>query len=198
MSTDMGAVDVLGVEAIGQPGQRRFRLFVQNARGSGVVWMEKEQLNSLSLAIDRFLSLLTEGQVLRIEAVAGSWPTPTGMPANFPKKPTFDLQVGQIRLNYDERIAMFLLSVVPVEVLLEHGQEPQLVLREDRAITFLFTQHQAQELSSTITAVVSAGRPVCPLCHTPLDGSPHACVKQNGHREILRVEREAEEDEEEE
>jgi uncharacterized repeat protein (TIGR03847 family) len=159
--------------------------------------MEKEQLNSLSLAIDRFLALLSEGQILRTEAVAGSQPAPPGIPADFPSRPTYDIEVGQIRLNYDERQVMFLMIAVPLEILMQQGEEPQLIMREDRAVSFLFTQQQAHELSSAITTVVSAGRPVCPLCRTPLDGSPHACVKQNGHREILRIEREPEEDEEE-
>ena len=83
--------------------------------------MEKEQLNSLSLAIDRFLALITEGQILRTEAVAGRQPPPPGMPAGFPGQPTYDLQVGQIRLNYDERREVFLLNVVPLEILMERG-----------------------------------------------------------------------------
>jgi len=37
---------------------------------------------------------------------------------------------------------------------------------------------------------------VCPLCQTPLDGGPHACVKQNGHHEIVQIV-EAEDEEEE-
>src|SRR5437667_12903835 len=112
MSADLGPIDVLGADAVGQPGQRRFRLFAQNRRGSAVVWMEKEQLNSLSLAIDRFLALITEGQVLRTEAVAGKPPPPPGMPADFPRQPTYDIQVGQMRLNYDEGSEMFMLSAV--------------------------------------------------------------------------------------
>src|SRR5438876_10436099 len=154
MSVDLGPIDVLGADAVGQPGQRRFRLFAQNARGSAVVWMEKEQLNSLSLAIDRFLALITEGQILRTEAVAGRQPLPPGMPAGFPQQPTYDLQVGQIRLNYDERREVFLLNVVPLEILMERGQEPQLVLREDQSLAFLFTQQQAQRLSSAIAILV--------------------------------------------
>src|SRR5437868_2629959 len=131
MSADLGPIDVLGADAVGQPGQRRFRLFAQNIRGSVVVWMEKEQLNSLSLAIDRFLALITEGQVLRTEAVAGRQPLPAGMPIDFPRQPTYDIQMGQMRLNYDEHRALLMLSAVPLEILMERGQEPQLVLRED-------------------------------------------------------------------
>lgn len=196
MSTDLGRVRILGAEAIGQPGQRRFRLFAQNTRAiAAVMWMEKEQLISLSVALDRFLTLLTAGQVLRIEVQAGGWRSPNTMPTDFPTTPAYEFQVGQIKLDYDERNRVFLLSAVPMEVVMELGEEPQILLREEDAVEVAFTQQQAQDLSITISAVVSGGRPICPLCRTPLDGGPHACVKQNGHREILHIEREEEDEE---
>ncbi|MBV9231854.1 MAG: DUF3090 family protein [Chloroflexi bacterium] len=195
MSVDLGPVSVLGADAVGQPGQRRFRLFAQSARGSAVMWMEKEQLNSLSIALDRALALLTEGQVLRTEALAGAKSLPESMPVDFPRNPTYDFQVGQMRLNFDESDATFLLGVTPLEILMERGEEPQVIMREEDSVSFVFTQEEAQHLSNAITAVVSAGRPVCPLCHTPLDGGPHACVKQNGHREIIQIEEREDEEE---
>jgi hypothetical protein len=76
--------------------------------------------------------------------------------------------------------------------------EPQLDLQTDDALTFLFTLEQAQQLTSRITFLVNSGRPICPFCHTPLDGGPHACVKQNGHREIIQVLNEEEEEDEDE
>jgi hypothetical protein len=41
-----------------------------------------------------------------------------------------------------------------------------------------------------------AGRPVCPLCHEPLDEGPHACEKQNGHHQIIQIMEDEEEEEE--
>ncbi len=190
MSRDLGPVDVLGAEAIGQPGQRRFCLFVRSPRGSAVMWMEKEQLNSLSLALDRFLAQLSGGQVLRTEAQAGQRPQPVAMPANFPHAPDYDFQVAQLKIGYDELHDRFLLSVTPLEILMEPGQEPQAVIDEEAAVVFFFSLEQAQQLSTDITTIVTSGRPVCPFCGTPLDGSPHACVKQNGHHEIVIVEEE--------
>jgi len=197
MSIELGSVELLGAEAIGQPGQRRFRLFIRSIRGSAILWMEKEQLNTLSLALDRFLAHLTQGQVLRTEAQAGGWSTPGGMPPDFPTTPDSDFQVAQIRLGYDEDRSMFLLVAVPLEIIMEPGQEPQALVREDEAVSLLFTEQQAQILSRAITVIVSAGRPTCPLCGAPLDDGPHACVRQNGHREIVQVE-ETDEDEDEE
>ena len=196
MSIDLGQVDVLGAEAVGQPGQRRFRLFVRSRRGSAIMWMEKEQLNGLSLALDRFLAQLTEGQVLRTEAQAGQPPTAEGMPVNFPSTPDYEFQVAQIKIGYEEVGGLFLLSVVPLDIVMGPGQEPEAVIDEDAAVLFFFSQQQAQQLTTAISVIVSAGRPVCPLCGTPLDGGPHACVKQNGHHKIVLVEEDDEGEEE--
>src|SRR5256885_4234632 len=84
MSIELGSVELLGADAIGQPGQRRFCLFARSWHGSALMWMEKEQLNRLSLTLDRVLAQLTEGQVLRTEAQAGIRPAPTSLPADFP------------------------------------------------------------------------------------------------------------------
>lgn len=197
MSVDLGQAQILGAEAVGQPGQRRFRLYMQGGRGSAVMWMEKEQLNSLSLALDRALAQITEGKVLRTEASQSKQQAPTGMPTDFPRYPTHEFQVGQLTLAYDEGRDQFILSAIPIEVILERGleQEAEASIDDESAVAFRFTQQQAQQLSTTITTIVRSGRPVCPLCGTPLDGSPHACVKQNGHREIIQVERGEDDDE---
>lgn len=187
MSVDLGLVSVLGTDAVGQPGQRRFRLFVRAAQGSAIMWLEKQQLAGLSEALDRTLALITEGQVLRTEAQAGGPISVEGMPSDFPRYPTHDVQVGQMRLSFDEEDTFFSLSIIPLDTLLEHAEEDEEAIF-DNAISFQFKQQQAQELSIAIQIVVSSGRPVCPLCHAPLDGGPHACVKQNGHREIIHIE----------
>jgi uncharacterized repeat protein (TIGR03847 family) len=188
MSVDLGLVSVLGADAVGQPGQRRFRLFLRAAHGSAITWLEKEQLTGLAEAIDRALALITEGQVLRTEAQAGADLTIKGMPTDFPNYPTYNVQMGQMRLSFDESDMLFALFVTPLEVLLEHGEEAEDAVLDNNSFSFQFRQQQAQELSATIQAVISSGRPICPLCHAPLDGGPHACVKQNGHREIIRIE----------
>jgi uncharacterized repeat protein (TIGR03847 family) len=192
MSADLGSVRVLGADAIGQPGQRQFRLFAESVRGTVLLWVEKEQLESLSIALDRSLAFVSEGQILRMEARSGEHPVPEGMPGDFPRTPNYEFQVGRMQLNYDERESLFELIAIPIEILMERGQEPQLLMQEEEAISFFFTPQQAQELSSTILSVISAGRPLCPLCRTPLDGGPHACVKQNGHHKIIPLDEEGE------
>jgi len=186
MSINLGPINLLGADAVGQPGQRRFRLFVRSLLSSMIVWMEKQQLAAMSDALDGALATITEGQVLRTEARAGGLPITVSMPVDFPRHPTHEFQAGQIRINFDQSENYFAMSATPIDVLMESGQEPQMVMRDDDAVSFSFTQQQAQDLSSTIQSVLAGGRPVCPLCHAPLDGGPHACIKQNGHREIVQ------------
>jgi uncharacterized repeat protein (TIGR03847 family) len=196
MSEELGVVSILGADAVGPAGQRRFRLFASGERSSVVMWMEKEQLNSLAEALDKFLAALNEGQVetLRVIAQSGEAPQLEGMPESFPKTPTHDFQVGHMRLNYSQDDGTFLLSALPIEIIMERGQEPQVMIREEAGITIIFSQRQAQHLSRHITRLVVSGRPLCPLCRQPLDGGPHACIQQNGHRKIVEGE-EGDEDE---
>jgi uncharacterized repeat protein (TIGR03847 family) len=195
MSKELGLVDLLGAEAVGVPGQRRFCMFARSYRGSAILWVEKEQLNQLALALDKALAQLTEGQVLRTEAQVGGQPPPAGMPPDFPRYPEYDFREAQIGLIYNGQEDIFALTVAPVEIFMEPGQEPQVMVREEDALSFEFSQQQAHELSTSITSLLAGGRPVCPLCGTPLDGGPHACVKQNGHYEIVQIEDEDEDEE---
>ncbi len=196
---DLGVVQVLGAEAIGQPGQRRFRLFARSRASSTILWMEKEQLLNLSLVIDRMLAQISEGRILRVEAQAGGLPgAQDELPDDFPVSPDYEFRVGQLRLSFEGQRENFGLMAVPFEIEDDEQGEPQIVLQAEDALSLLFTIEQAQQLTSRITSLVSSGgRPVCPLCHTPLDGGPHACVKQNGHRQIVQLLAEEGEDDEE-
>ena len=186
MSTDLGPVNILGADAVGEPGQRRFRLYAQAGSRAAIMWMEKEQLNTLSLALDRALAQLTDGRVLRVLAQAGPKPEVEEMPASFPARAAFEFQVGQIRIAYDQGRDLLALIAAPIEILLERGQEPQALIREDEAVSIFFTLQQAHTLTGSITALVASGRPVCPLCNRPLDGGPHACAPQNGHTQVIQ------------
>jgi uncharacterized repeat protein (TIGR03847 family) len=190
---DLGAAEVLGAEAIGQPGQRRFRLFARTKAYSVIFWIEKEQLLNLSLVIDRILAQASEGRILRVEARAEARQIVSAdLPDDFPMPSDYDFQVGQLRLNYDSERATFVLAAVPFEVAENESGELQPYLQSDDALSLQFTMEQARDLSSRITFLVSNGRPVCPLCHAPLNGGPHTCPKQNGHREVIREEDEHE------
>jgi uncharacterized repeat protein (TIGR03847 family) len=193
---DLGVVEALGAEAIGQPGQRRFRLFARTKAYSAILWMEKEQLLNLSLIIDRILAQASEGRILRVEARADAQrDVHRGLPDDFPMPPDYDFQVGQLRLNFDNARATFILAAVPFEVIENERGELEPYLQSDEALSLQFTMEQARDLTGRITSLVSRGRPVCPLCHTPLDDGPHSCPKQNGHREIIQILKDEEDEE---
>jgi uncharacterized repeat protein (TIGR03847 family) len=181
MSKDLGIVTILGADTVGQPGQRRFRIFAQNKRAAIVLWIEKQDLNRLSLVLDRFLATITDGKVLRVEASTADTPTAPQMPNDFPTRPDYDLQVGEMQLNYDPAQHLFQLNITPLESIVQHEQEGG----AKDAITLIFTPQTAQAFSHAIPPLVAAGRPTCPLCGAPLEaGEAHACIRQNGHHHV--------------
>ncbi len=182
---ELGKAEFFEAEAVGQPGQRRFRLITRTRSHTAILWAEKEQLLSLSLVIDQMLAQVSEGRILRTEAHAGGLPTQESNRANFPADPDYEMQVGQLQLGTEGNPETFNLTIVPLNILEDKDGEPQFYLDTDNPLSLFFTIDQAQKLTSRITALVQSGRPVCPLCHTPLDGGPHACIKQNGHREVI-------------
>jgi uncharacterized repeat protein (TIGR03847 family) len=45
----------------------------------------------------------------------------------------------------------------------------------------LVSRGQARVLARTIERAVAGGRPICPLCETPMDPAGHVCPRSNGH-----------------
>jgi len=153
-------------DAVGVPGKRRFRLLVQGEPGSACLWLEKEQLQALGLAIDQLLAPL---------AVLWSRNPPSrSAPANveeFPTPPTVEFQVGRLALGYDEESQQFILLVHDAET--DQEGPATLSCRATRA--------QLRALSQAISALAAAGRPRCPLCGQPVEDGGHVCPGTNGH-----------------
>ncbi|HTE85106.1 MAG TPA: DUF3090 family protein, partial [Dehalococcoidia bacterium] len=64
---DFGQISSVDAEAIGPPGQRRFRLAVLRDEQAAALWLEKEQLAALGTAIEQQL-VRSDRQRQRIEA----------------------------------------------------------------------------------------------------------------------------------
>lgn len=178
---DFGQADLLDAEAIGQPGKRRFRLIARSAYGTASLWIEREQLEALSLALDRLLAEISGGIVLRPEAQA-TVPRPPGAPADFPEAPDVDFQVAQLTLGYDEEHDAVVLLAAPLELVEQDGE---MVAHEDLDPQFAarISRQQATRLGGHITGVLAGGRPRCPFCGLPLEPE-HVCVKQNGYHPV--------------
>lgn len=178
---DFGRAEILDAEAIGQPGQRRFRLFARSPRGTASLWLEREQMEALSIALDQMLAQISGGAVLRPEAQA-STPRPPGAPADFPTEADVDFRVAQLTLGYDEDNDAVMLLAAPLEVIEEEGE---VRAREDVEPRFAahISRQQATRLSGHITSVLAGGRPRCAFCGLPMEPD-HVCAKQNGYHPV--------------
>jgi uncharacterized repeat protein (TIGR03847 family) len=76
-----------------------------------------------------------------------------------------------MELSYDEQRHQLIVIAHDLET--ENDAEPAFVCR--------MSTEQARALSREAEIVVSAGRPICPLCFRPMGPGPHVCAKQNGH-----------------
>ena len=160
---DFGRAELLEPEAIGEPGQRRFRLRVQSGSEAASLWMEKEQLAALSMGIRQILEQNTGD-----EADEPDPPPPTN---DFPEQPRADFQIGRMGVGYDEEKRML--------VIVAHEQGEA----EDASPTFICqaSRSQCQAFAERAEAVISAGRPVCLLCGLAIDAEGHPCLRRNGH-----------------
>ncbi len=160
---ELERADFVTVDALGVPGQRTF--YLQAAQGDLVVTLiiEKEQAAAIAGALSNALEQL--GTPVEDEDVSG-------LALIQPVEPLF--RVGQLRLGYDQTRDLLLIVA------------DELVSEQDAAgarVHIWATRHQMALLSRKAMAVVAAGRPVCPLCHEPMDPhESHVCVKGNGRR----------------
>jgi uncharacterized repeat protein (TIGR03847 family) len=161
---EIAPIDVrwVNVEAIGEPGQRRFRLLISSGTETTVFWMEKLQVDALGRALEQLLDQLPEDEEADDFQAA---------------EPQFDLQsdrqfrVGKLEIGYDETRDRIVLIAYDIEEPESFG--PAAVCR--------LTRTQSSEISEEADRVVAAGRPRCVMCGTPMGPGPHACANQNGH-----------------
>jgi uncharacterized repeat protein (TIGR03847 family) len=162
MSTDFGVARGIDAQAFGQPGQRTFRLRILGEDGdSASLWMEKEQLQALSLALKQMLGQLEYDDENPPLASAG----------DFPVVAAHDFRVGRMGMGFnaaDRTVALYL-----YEVNVEDEDDPTLRAR--------MTQEQCASLMVQLDDIVAGGRPLCPLCGQPMEATGHACVRSNGH-----------------
>jgi uncharacterized repeat protein (TIGR03847 family) len=170
-----GPATRLQAQAIGEPGHRTFRLLIESDDGrAAALWVEKEQLQALGLAVEQLLADFQGKQV-----------RPPRQPPveTFPQHPSVDFKVGRLALGQDESE----LETGPRYVLLGYDIEGSGSEEEEptqpATLATRATREQLRALSRNIAEVVAAGRPRCPLCGEPMDSltKPHGCVRANGH-----------------
>ncbi len=167
----------LRVEAVGEPGQRRFRLLALVDGNTHIVWMEKQQLQALGLALEQMLDQLPD----RGPELDGPQ-----LPLEFDLQTRRQFRVGRMELGYDESRNRLVIVAHDIAEDDDDG-EPSFNCR--------VTRSQARELSSDAAVVVAAGRPRCTMCGSPMGPGPHVCPQQNGHLPLSLAETDTEVDE---
>ena len=158
-SFDYQQVTRVTAGAIGEPGKREFYL---QLRAGG-------QLVSLALEKDQ-LRALTE----RLQEVFSRVPVPPSsrLPDMALEQPIAPIwRVGFMTLTYSQDEKSFEVSLVE---LVDEGDEPA-------TGHFEASLTQTQALAAHAAALISAGRPPCPMCGGPIDHDGGVCPRLNGH-----------------
>jgi uncharacterized repeat protein (TIGR03847 family) len=158
-----GDVQRLRADALGEPGQRRFRIIAIIDGETHIVWMEKQQLQALGMAIEQLLEQVPDDEEIVIDAESA---------ADFDEATRHQFRVGRIELGYDVSHNRVVISTFDIQQE-DEEETATLVLRLDL--------RQSAELSADAATLVAAGRPLCPMCGQPMDASGHVCPQQNGH-----------------
>ena len=163
---DLGLVDSIAAETIGEPGQRTFNITARSSRGQAIVWMEKEQLFQVGVSLKQFLATReTTPDPAPFDVAALDSPVPIHV----------EFKTGEMSLRHDSASDVF--TFVASDTQRDDTEQGPL-----SEITFSFQRSQAEEIAKRSGAIVAAGRKPCPLCDAPLTPSEsHFCVKVNGY-----------------
>lgn len=161
-SYQFGPVISVEAEAIGQPGQRRFRIKALAPTGeSASIWLEKEQLSALGDAIETVLR--EEDYEYEAPPLDDFTETPP-----FPLNATVDFRAAQLSMGVNRETRHIVLIAAD-------GDD------DGVSVVFEFPYQRGFELRKEIADTVAAGRPPCPLCGAPIDPTGHVCPRANGH-----------------
>lgn len=163
---EMGRLARLKADAVGEPGERRFRLIAESLEGRSVVmWMEKEQLFRLGEALEELASEAEKG------GMENGGPSSPAEPVQPIPGLELEFQVGRMAVGYDPDIALFVISAYD-----EDDSDDALPV-----VNLMATHEEVEALAEEAFAVCAAGRPVCSLCGAPMEKEFHMCPALDGH-----------------
>jgi uncharacterized repeat protein (TIGR03847 family) len=172
---DLGPVDRITADAVGEPGARTFYLQARAGAELVTVIVEKQQVQLLAASV---LELL--------EDAAADEPPAAGdeaMELEEPLDPRW--RAGRLSIGFDQERDLFLLEVEEFQPELEEmdvDDPPSLVPGEEaESIRIWASPAQMLALSRHGAAVAERGRPTCQFCGNPIDAEGHACPAMNGH-----------------
>ena len=169
---DLGPVDRITADAVGEPGSRTFYLQARTAAEVVTLIVEKQQVELLAASV---LDLLAS-----IGLETGTGPDEAEMDLVQPFEPRW--RAGRLSIGYEEDTDTFLLEIEEFQPELEEDDPRALLQSEPEVLRLRATRDQMFALSRHASAVAERGRPTCQFCGNPLDPEGHVCPRQNGYR----------------
>ena len=149
-------------ETFGDPGMRTFRISVDSASSSAKIWLEKEQLAELCLAMVQM-----EKENVEEEGTTGS--PPDGIEAE--GLTSLDFKANRLAFGHNPDSGLFVVD----------AHDPEDDGNEEPTVRIWVTRAMIREFSHDGLEIVSAGRPICQLCGRPVNPDGHYCERSNGH-----------------
>jgi uncharacterized repeat protein (TIGR03847 family) len=164
LSFDFDAPDHFTAGTVGPPGQRVFYLQAQQASQLITLKCEKEQVRALAEYLERLLAALpgggaeAEDDTGLIEPVEAAW------------------IVSALGAGYDQERDRVLVEARELQ-----EDEEEETSEEPAVGRVALTRAQTAVFIARIRTLVQAGRPICRVCHQPMEPDGHVCPSTNGH-----------------
>ena len=173
---DLGPVDRITTDAIGEPGLRTFYIQARSGPELVTIVVEKQQVDLLAASI---LELMAN-----LDLETGTGPAEEELDLEQPFEPRW--RAGKLSIGYDEGRDLFVLEAEEFRPEPEDADEAEndprsLVEGEPDSVRMWATREQMFALSRHGAAVSERGRPTCQFCGNPMDPEGHACPAMNGH-----------------
>jgi uncharacterized repeat protein (TIGR03847 family) len=169
---DLGVVDRITADAIGEPGMRTFYIQARAGEQLVTVIVEKEQVELLARSV---IELATDVVPDDVEADEEA-----GLTLEDPVDPRW--RAGRLSIGFDDEQDRFLLEIDEYVPEVEDEDDPRsLLVEEPESISLWASREQMLALARHGNAVVSRGRPRCQFCGNPMDPEGHVCPAMNGH-----------------
>lgn len=157
-----GEAQYVTPQALGEPGDRRFRIVVVIDGITWILWMEKQQVQALGLAME---------QILEFMPALGGLPDWALRGVEFDDQTDLQFRVGRIEMGFDSGDQQVILAAHDVQ------QED---MDAAPSVRFRMSLQMARAFSEEASDLMTRGRPLCPMCGMPREDG-HVCPEQNGH-----------------
>ena len=142
---DLGVIETMDATDVGEPGKRTFKITAESSRGRAVIWMEKEQLFQIGLAIRQFTATevaTDEPKDFEPELAAPSSPTDA------------EFKASDLRIRHDSDSDTFTIEAVdPV------NEDEDQIQEAPATVQFSFGRTMAIKLSQQAIDAAGRGRP---------------------------------------